>query len=155
MAVPLPTQFRDFSEWPMTTKLTQPGRAAAPGGSSAGWQTAASAVFAALAAASVPCRATGFDLTADWSDTQNPNGVWSCNEGPHPLPHVAFWESSFGNWSVGQPGWAKSENGNNRIPFWFRVTGTPNFTHDWQAGDVVVHTPDNFNGVGNGTANVT
>ncbi|MBI4460549.1 MAG: hypothetical protein HY648_10895, partial [Acidobacteria bacterium] len=96
-----------------------------------------------------------YDLVSDWSDSSNPNGVWAYREGSNPLPHVNAWESSFGSFSVPQPGWSESENGNNRLPFWFKSNGSETFTHDWQAGDVLVHTTDPGNGVGNGIANVT
>ncbi len=93
------------------------------------------------------------DLTADWSDASNPNVVWSYNEGANPLPQVSNWQSASTSWN--QPGWARSENGTNRLPFWFQSNGTEPFTHDWAAGDIVVHTTDTANGVGNGFANVT
>ena len=92
---------------------------------------------------------------ADWSDTANPNNVWRYNEGANLLPGVNDWQSAFAgaNWS--QPGWARSENGTNRIPFWFQSNGLEPFGHDWLSGDVVVHTTDAVNGAGNGEANVT
>lgn len=97
--------------------------------------------------------AATYDLTADWSNASNPNGVWSYNEGINALPHVNSWQSASGGW--GQQGWAESENGNDRLPFWFQSNGAEPFTHDWLTGDIVVHTTDAANGVGNGFANVT
>ena len=94
------------------------------------------------------------DLKTDWSNLNNPNGPWTYREGTNALPAVASWQSSLGGWNVAQPGWARSENGNNRLPFWFRSNGSENFTHDWLAGDIVVHSTDGINGVGNGLANV-
>ena len=67
---------------------------------------------------------------------------------------VAGWQRTLGGFSTLQPGWARSEDGNNRIPFWFKSSATPTFAHDWVAGDIVVHTTDSGNGVGNGPANV-
>src|SRR5882724_5676454 len=107
-----------------------------------------------------------YDLRADWSDTANPHGPWSCNEGGNPLPHVDWWQHAIccgnGGWSAAQPGWARSESGTDRVPFWFKSRGVESptacgaaFTIDWVAGDVVVHTQDDSNGVGNGVANVT
>lgn len=95
------------------------------------------------------------DLQTDWSTTNNPNGPWTYREGANALPAVASWQSTLGGWNTAQPGWARSENGNNRLPFWFKSNGSENFTHDWLAGDVVVHSTDTINGVGNGLANVT
>ena len=94
------------------------------------------------------------DLKSDWSNASNPNGPWTYREGANALPAVASWQSSLGGWTVAQPGWARSENGNNRIPFWFRSNGSETFTHDWLAGDIVVHSTDGINGIGNGPGNV-
>jgi probable HAF family extracellular repeat protein len=93
-----------------------------------------------------------FDLNANWSDTTNPNGPWSYNEGNNVLSnHVNAWEQSL---SYQQPAWADSETGTDRLPAWFKATGVePGM--DWQIGDIVVHTHDYANGVGNGTANLT
>jgi hypothetical protein len=98
---------------------------------------------------------TVWDLQTDWSDATNPNGVWSYNEGTNALPHLSWWQRNLGGWTNAQPGWARSEDSNNRLPFWFQSTGSEDFVHDWQARDVVVHTTDDANGVGNGPANLT
>ncbi len=94
------------------------------------------------------------DLVADWSETANPNGLWELREGANALPHVAALEgASFSFW--GHPGWARSENGSDRLPFWFKTVHVPLATPvDFQVGDVVVHTTDDANGIGNGLANV-
>ncbi len=91
-----------------------------------------------------------YDVTADWSDLQNPNGVWSYREGSNLLPHVDWWQSAIGGWNAAQPGWAISENNTDRIPFFFRSLGEENFFPDFGAGDVVMHTRDDSNGFGNG-----
>jgi hypothetical protein len=96
-----------------------------------------------------------FDVAADWSDANNPNGAWAYTEGDNPLPHVDWWERQLGGFPTAQPGWARSEDGNNRIPFWFKSAVTPTFSHDFQIGDVVVHTTDAANGVGNGAGTLT
>ena len=97
-----------------------------------------------------------FDLTDDWSDAANPNGAWAYREGNNALPHVDWWQRNQGGFTTSpQGGWAESEDGNNRLPFWFKSQGGEVFTRDWQAGDVVVHTTDPDNGAGNGPANVT
>ena len=95
-----------------------------------------------------------YDLKTQWSNTVNPNGVWTYRQGSTALPKVAWWQRNLGGFATAQPGWAKSEDGNNRIPFWFKSSATPTFAHDWLAGDIVVHTTDSGNGVGNGPANV-
>jgi hypothetical protein len=95
-----------------------------------------------------------YDLRADWSETANPNGVWTYREGNNPLPHVDWWQRSLGGWTMAQPGWARSEDDNTRLPFWFRSNGSETFPHDFLAGDIVVHTTDDTNGAGSGPANV-
>ena len=62
----------------------------------------------------------GVDLKVDWSDAANPNGVWTYREGSNALPHVAWWQRNAGGWTSAQPGWADSEDGNDRAPFWFK-----------------------------------
>lgn len=95
-----------------------------------------------------------FDLKTDWSETANPNGRWSYLEGSNPLPHVDAWQRVLGGWSTFQPGWARSEDGSNRLPFWFQSNGTETFSNDSEPGDIVVHTTDGSNGAGSGLARV-
>ncbi len=111
------------------------------------------AEIAALYEAANP--AVIWDLRAHWSDAVNPNSVWRYNEGNNALPRVNWWQQTLGGWTAAQPGWARSQDGNNRLPFWFRSNGSENFGRDFAAGDVVVHTTDPTNGVGNGEGNVT
>lgn len=96
-----------------------------------------------------------YNLRADWSEKSNPNGAWSLRHGSVALPHVDSWQRALGGWSTAQPGWARSEDGNDRLPFWFRSNGTETFSNDIEPGDIVVHTVDDTNGVGAGPANVT
>ena len=42
----------------------------------------------------------------------------------------------------------------SRLPFWHQAVGAENFGHDWEVGDIVVHSTDDLNGQGNGPANV-
>lgn len=107
-----------------------------------------------LIALPVVANATVYDLNADWSNSNNPNGAWSYREGVNLLPAVASWQSTLGGWGTAQPGWAYSENGNNRLPFIFKSNGSETFGHDWSAGDVLMHSTDGANGVGSGPGNV-
>ncbi len=93
-----------------------------------------------------------YDVTTDWSSSSNPSGAWSYRHGDLLLPHVDSWQRTLGGWSVAQPGWARSEDANTRLPFWFKSNGSETFAHDFAAGDVVVHTWDGTNGVGGGQA---
>ncbi|MGE3109345.1 MAG: GC-type dockerin domain-anchored protein [Phycisphaerales bacterium] len=108
----------------------------------------AAALFAVNASAQV------YDLRTDWSETSNPNGAWSYRHGSKPLPHVDAWQRNLGGWTTFQPGWARSEDANTRLPFWFQSNGAEAFDNDFDPGDIVVHTTDPGNGVGSGEANV-
>jgi len=110
-----------------------------------------------IAMALVPARASAQScptsyLNADWSDTENPTGLWSYRAGGAALPSVESWQRDLGGWTRPQPGWAESESENNRLPFWYRSNGYETFAVDYRRCDVVVHTQDDGNGVGNGNA---
>lgn len=98
-----------------------------------------------------------WNLQADWQDTANPGGpdsAWSLREGTNALPHVDAWQELLGGWAVPQPAWAESSDGDNRLPMWMKSNGSELFTHDWSAGQIVVHSTDPVNGAGNGDASV-
>ena len=90
-----------------------------------------------------------YSLVDDWSDSSNPNGVWSYNEGDTPLPY------NLANWPLGafgptQTAWTKGNVNPQEtyLPGWFKSVVDPNSfgyaeTHDWVVGDVVVHTSRN------------
>jgi hypothetical protein len=83
--------------------------------------------------------ATVWDLRTEWSDTQNPNGVWSYNAGNTVLPWVQDLPHMSGS---SQGGWAVPKTGQTpaTLPFWFRFGGPPSSSFDFDVGDVVVHT---------------
>ncbi|PYT63153.1 MAG: hypothetical protein DMG35_05105, partial [Acidobacteria bacterium] len=58
-----------------------------------------------------------FSLSGNWSDTTNPNGPWSYNQGSTPLPLVSNWTGA-GSVFVGcnQSAWAPSNSGGNFLP---------------------------------------
>lgn len=104
---------------------------------------------------SVACSGQVFDLKSDWSDTSNPNGAWSYNEGVNVLPKVMGWQNGcFGGWATPQDGWAENPCNNMRLPFWYKSNGTETFPNDIEPGDVIVHSTDPTNGAGNGLARV-
>lgn len=98
---------------------------------------------------------TVYDLTADWSDSANPNGPWRYREGGNLLPHVAAWQGLSGDFTTAQPAWARFDVGTSKLPGIFKSSATVGIAHDWQTGDVICHTTDPTNGIGSGTANVT
>ncbi len=97
-----------------------------------------------------------YDLATDWGDSANPNGPWTYREGTNALPRVAAWQRGDGTYSGEQPGWARSESGDDRVPLWYRTLGLENFGSpvDVRVGDVLVHTNNDPTLTGNGNANV-
>lgn len=93
--------------------------------------------------------ASVWDLRTDWSDTNNPNGAWSLNSDSNPLPHIAA--TSLWNANPPQGGWAACSSCRG---FWFMATSAPSL-NDWQVGDVLVHTQDQFGNPYDHDANVT
>ncbi len=94
------------------------------------------------------------DLKADWSDLQNPNGVWTYRHGTIGLPHVNAFQGLSGDFGSAQPAWARTATGNTNLPAWFKSSATVNIAHDWLTGDIIMHSTDGFNGVGSGDGNV-
>ena len=94
--------------------------------------------------------ATVWDLKTDWSDSSNPNGSWSYNSDATPLPHISG-STLPGGALASQAGWAACSSCRG---FWFKATLQPPNT-DWQVGDVVVHTQDQYANPYNHAANVT
>ena len=100
--------------------------------------------------------ATSFSLSGNWSNTANPNGPWSYNQGTTPLPLVKVWTGA-GSALVGcnQPAWAPSNNAGDFLPALMDVnscstgffgTDPHNKLPNVMPGDVVVHTVDSANG---------
>ena len=102
-----------------------------------------------------------YDLKSDWSDTANPNGVWSYNEGADPLPHQVWNGGTNSPPTNGQSVWAASDGSTAPfLPVWFKaVQSHPHDSSgdicDWEAGDIVTHSQDAYNGSGEGRSNVT
>ena len=103
----------------------------------------------ALLASQAPC---GWDLATDWSDSVNPNGVWSYNAGASAIT------TSQSNWlGSGSAAWAAAPSGFSHIPAWARVTpaGQPTFGPDATIGTIVMHSNDPVSGTDVDFANVT
>lgn len=85
---------------------------------------------------------TVYDLTADWSDTTNPNGVWSVNSGSVPLQPVAdLTDTGIDYFPTPQPGFTAQPVFDDIVPVWFRSTGPlDNGNPDWEIGDIITHT---------------
>ena len=79
-----------------------------------------------------------YSLVNDWSDTTNPNGVWSYNYNDAPISvYQTMW------W--GEAGWGYYSIGDGCIIRGSAPTGTSPYgdvagpAHDWQPGDVMMH----------------
>jgi len=98
-----------------------------------------------------------YDVTADWTNNRNPNGVWSYDQGSIPLPYQSNLASGtcFSSATGITGGYAPGTNVGNSppcMPVFFKATGNAANTNDWLAGDVVIHAQDPSNGVGEGQA---
>jgi hypothetical protein len=96
---------------------------------------------------------TTWDLAADWSDTINPNGAWSLNQGSSPLPNIPNFTAAGTSLIPPQPAWAPSNSLENYLPMWMKARAT--VADSWQVGDVLVHSTGRYNSGVSGLANVT
>lgn len=87
-----------------------------------------------------------YDLRADWSDTENPNGVWSVNAGDTPLVPVADLSTTgIDVWPSPQPGFTGRPIFGDITPVWFRAAAPlANGNPDYEIGDIVTHTSRGF-----------
>jgi len=100
--------------------------------------------------------ATIYDLKTNWSDTNNPNGVWAYRQGASILPHQSDLTVCCGSSFGITGGWAPGSQGGNFLPMWVQTTGDNPNPLNWLAGDIVLHSVDGFNGnPALGEANVT
>jgi hypothetical protein len=123
----------------------------------------ASVCIVALSFAATPADATVIaDLSADWSDVNNPNngnpnGTWQYRQGTADLPLTSPWTAAGTGGpafnACNQPAWAPSNNSGNFLPAAFKANScTANFFNTSSpgsgllTGDVVMHTVDGFNG---------
>lgn len=101
--------------------------------------TLASILALLQSAATASAAKTTYDLNKDWSNTQNPNGVWSYNDNDVPI-------SVFQQFWWGQSGWGYLALGDGCIikgSYFEGLTdpwGNPIApAFDWQPGDVMLH----------------
>jgi hypothetical protein len=94
-----------------------------------------------------------FDLSGDWSDTNNPNGPWTYNgTGGVPLTiHRDDWDSTTNiHFSSPQPAWTDTD-GNTAVPAWFKSTGATAGTFynlDFPVGRTGMHGPPDLTAPG-------
>src|SRR5206468_1087262 len=89
-------------------------------------------------AAAAPAQPVVYNLANDWSDTANPNGVWSYNAAPGmPLTN------HFDNYVPGQPAWAYAVAPNpGHIPVFYKAVAAAQAPDDLPQGRVDVHNND-------------
>jgi len=95
-------------------------------------------VLVTLLLPAVAAAQTVYDLTNDWSDTQNPNGVWSLNSAPGVLI------TTNPDWccSPPPPAWAASPcSAPGHVPVWMKLSsaGASGGLTDGPLGRVVMH----------------
>ena len=110
-------------------------------------------VAAAISLLTTAAMGQMWNLRTDWSNTQNPNGVWSYRAGNLVLP--AQLDHEPGCWLTPQFAWARSAtfSDNDRAPALYRQSTPFLCVPDPQAyqiecGDIATHTNDPYGGVG-------
>ena len=87
-------------------------------------------------------RAAVWDLAADWSDVNNPNGVWTLiDETGSPFAtNVADWDPTAGIFGSAQPAWADAPFPNaGHVPMFFKRSSDASIL-DVPVGRVGLHT---------------
>jgi formylglycine-generating enzyme required for sulfatase activity len=74
-----------------------------------------------------PAAEGSWDLAADWSDSVNPNGVWSYNATPGvPIANHTADFDVFDDWDLPQPAWQNVPTpGNGHTPVWLKIVSGP------------------------------
>jgi hypothetical protein len=115
---------------------------------------AASWSFVLCAFVAANCQAQHYDLADEWSDLDNPNGVWALYEAPGDLFDVSQ-PDWYGNGS-NQPAWADSSGPdpfppNPLVPLWAKaigdvgaLSGDSIYTGFVDAGTVFMHSAETF-----------
>jgi hypothetical protein len=101
-------------------------------------------LFAALA----PCvRAQiTWSLQADWSNTNNPNGVWTLTNNGTPFASQYAWNETLPHpvnaWAAGpKASGAAANDATAQLPGWYQALDTGANGNDYAAGDIYVHAP--------------
>jgi hypothetical protein len=79
-----------------------------------------------------------YDLADDWSTASNPFGPWSVRDGDDAMvAETDLSTTGIDDWSSPQPGYSGQ---GDFVPVAFKANGSIVIAHDWQPGDIVVHT---------------
>ncbi len=110
------------------------------------------AALGAFYLSAAAANATTYDLKSDWSNTNNPNGVWTYLAGTEVLPSLNG--ADWGGYGFG-PGFANSASmGYGFAPVIFQYNGSAPQSVDASAGDIVAHTQTNDSNAGAGDFSV-
>jgi hypothetical protein len=85
-----------------------------------------------------------YNLESDWSEINNPNGVWALRQGTTTLPYRSDIGAKCCSSSDGiSGGWAPGSGLHDWLPFFVQSTmNTPGYNN----GDILVHSVDSVNG---------
>jgi hypothetical protein len=91
--------------------------------------------------------ATVYDLSGDFSNASNPNGVWSFTQGSTPLAHYASSTANAINPALANGYWGTGNDLNVNTPEVAKVTVNGSTTGaysdaDFLTGDVILHSPN-------------
>lgn len=108
------------------------------------WPAAGACLAALLAATPASALTVIYDASADFSDSQNPNGVWSYLQGSTPMGHFIGNAANPMDLAYGNGYWGTGTNLWFSTPEIGKVTldgsAVPSFNDaDFLAGDIVVH----------------
>ena len=93
--------------------------------------------------------ATLYDLKTDWSDTTNPNGVWTYRQGTTVLPL----QTNF--YTTGQSAWAEANfPSQGHVPVWVKAAVDNALGANVMAGDIMVHPTSSTSSLPLGQGNV-
>ena len=109
--------------------------------------SALAVIILALTLARSAAAAT-YDLNTDFSDTANPNGVWTYNAAQGvPFPtHLPDWDPNRLAWSTVQPGWAYIPYPTHgHIPVILKTKSALINAGDVPVGSIYLHNNDGFN----------
>ena len=109
---------------------------------------------------------TVWNLSSDWSDSSNPNGVWAYKASPTTTSSsqiLTMSGDSFSSNPTAQMAWTTGNP--SAPPVWFKVSSAPDtvypgVTPNWQVGDVITHTNTGYSDVSwtssiNGVVDIT
>lgn len=109
-------------------------------------------LIAASMGVAVVLSAQTYDLTGDWNEGANPNGVWSFREGNNLLGYLPAW-GNMSSGSMTQGAYANAIGGAGHVPSVLKTIASY-AAFDTLPGDILIHSRDNASGGGNGEGSI-